>query len=80
MTYGCSNVKKGDWIVIGGSYSGQAYMNMKPTNLINVKIIFYADSGGNWTSYMCILEVLGVPISFTRNSGETKGTISSLIV
>ena len=80
LVYGIpSNLKKGDWAIVAGTYSGAAYLNMQPTNISGGKLIFYADSGGAWTQYVAIIEATtNGPISFTPGYSETKGVRACL--
>lgn len=79
LVYGIpSNLKKGDWVIVAGTYSGSAYHNMQPSNISGGKLIFYADSGGGYTQYVAIIEAIGGAVSFTPGYSETKGTRACL--
>lgn len=79
LVYGIpSNLKKGDWVIVAGTHSSSGYCNMQPSNISGGKLIFYADSGGGYTSYVSIIEATGGTVSFTPGYSETKGTRACL--
>ncbi|GEM_PF-4739987 len=79
LVYGIpSDLKKGDWVIVAGTYSGSGYHNMQPSNIAGGKLVFYSDSGGGYTQYVAIIEATGGAVSFTPGYSETKGTRACL--